>query len=96
MFIEGNQEVVTKQEHWRQVIGDWRGSGLGKAGFCRERGIPVWQFHYWCRRITDAAAENAEAAGSDLFARVHAAGGTGLRLRMGSLEIELEPQSSAA
>ena len=75
-----------RREHWRGVVEEWRRSGLKKAAFCRERGLAVWQFHYWCGR----QAGNGDGGGA-VFARVQATGGSGLRLRVGGLEVEVEP-----
>jgi hypothetical protein len=97
-----------RREHWQGVVGTWRDSGLGKAAFCREHGLKVWQFDYWVQRF---AGPDAGGNGAGLFARVEAdtervperprdkrglfsaerAGGSGVRLRVAGLELELDP-----
>ena len=78
--------VTERQEHWRGVVEQWRQSGQKQAAFCRERGVPVWRFRYWFQRMA------AGSAGSGaVFARVRRVGGCGLRLRVGALELEVEP-----
>jgi hypothetical protein len=32
-------------------LGDWQASGLSQAAFCRRRGIPIWKFAWWKRRL---------------------------------------------
>jgi hypothetical protein len=78
--------LAARREHWRGVVEQWRQSGLKKAPFCRDRGLALWQFHYWHGRLAGAAP-----AGSGVFARVRSVGGSGLRLRLGGLELEVEP-----
>jgi len=79
--------LVERREHWRGMVDQWRQSGLTKAAFCRERGLALWQMHYWHGRIgTDVPPD-----GGAVFARVRSVGGSGLRLRLGGLELELEP-----
>ena len=78
--------IAERRNHWRGVVEQWRQSGLKRAAFCRERGLAVWQFHYWHRRLA-----GDDPSGSGVFARVHSVGGSGLRLRLGGLELEVEP-----
>jgi hypothetical protein len=40
-----------KHEHWRQVLRQWRGSGLSARGFCERQRIPESQFWWWKRRL---------------------------------------------
>jgi len=80
------QARTQRREHWRGVVDEWRRSGLAKAAFCRERGLVVWQFHYWCGRQAGNGDDQR-----NVFARVQAAGGSGVRLRLGGLEVEVEP-----
>lgn len=76
-----------RRERWRALVEAWRCSGSSKAAFCREREVNAGRFHYWCR----ALSEERSTAGD--FARVAPAGvaGAGLRLRLGGLELEIEP-----
>ena len=77
--------ITERQDHWRGVVEQWRRSGLKRAAFCRERGMTVWQFRYWHRRLAGEAP-----SGSGVFAPVRSVGGSGLRLRLGGLELEVE------
>ena len=78
--------IAERREHWRGVLEQWRQSGQKGAAFCREHGLSVWQLHYWRRRLA-----GEEPSGSVVFARVRSVGGSGVRLRLGGLELELEP-----
>lgn len=78
--------ITERQDHWREVLEQWRQSGLKRAAFCRERGLTVWQLRYWHRRLA-----GKEPSGSGVFARVRSVGGSGVRLRLCGLELEVEP-----
>jgi hypothetical protein len=78
--------VAERRDHWHGVVEQWRQSGLKRAAFCRERGVTVWQLRYWHRRLA-----GEDLSGSGVFARVRSVGGSGVRLRLGGLELELEP-----
>lgn len=76
-----------KLEHWRRVVGKWRESGATQASFCRERGLPAWQFRYWLKRVS----EDGASADGPAFATVSAPG-SGLRLVLaGGTVLEVEP-----
>ena len=87
-----SERTLAKRARWRGVRNEWAGSGLSKAAFCREQGVPVWQFYYWQRRLQElAAAAASEAPG---FAEVSASADrdSGVRLRLHEgLVVELEP-----
>jgi len=34
--------------YWRTQLDDWKRSGLSKAAFCRQEGINITTFYYWC------------------------------------------------
>ena len=36
---------------WRGLLSEQQESGQSIAGFCRERGLPVWQFYEWRKRL---------------------------------------------
>ncbi len=37
--------------YWRQVLRDWKRSGLSQAEFCRRRGLAAVTFAWWKRRL---------------------------------------------
>lgn len=39
------------KQTWRQLIGDWSGSGLGQREFCNQRGVGYSTFCKWKKRI---------------------------------------------
>lgn len=41
----------------REVIGEWRASGLSAAAFARKRGISVMRLPYWEQRLRAIAGE---------------------------------------
>jgi len=43
-------EVWTK---WRGLVSEQTESGQSAARFCRERGLPVWQFYDWKKRLVE-------------------------------------------
>jgi len=46
-----------RREHWQELLRRWQASGLSQAQFCRPRGIPVWRFTWWKRRLGAAGVE---------------------------------------
>ncbi len=40
--------------YWRTRVDDWKRSGLSKAAFCRQEGIKVATFYYWCGVLTQS------------------------------------------
>ena len=45
-----------RREEWRRVIGEQQGCGQSAAAYCREHGIPVWEFSYWRKALAPAEA----------------------------------------
>jgi hypothetical protein len=41
----------TIREEWRIKLDQARSSGLAAAAWCREQGIPYYQFLYWSRKF---------------------------------------------
>ena len=41
---------------WVQLIGAFEASGKTGAAYCRDRGLPVWQFRYWLKALRQAEA----------------------------------------
>jgi hypothetical protein len=39
---------------WVQLIGAFEASGKTGAAYCRDRGLPVWQFRYWLKALRQA------------------------------------------
>jgi hypothetical protein len=51
-MAKSNSEVgIRRREHWQSLLGRWQNSGLSQAEFCRRRGIPVWKFLWWKKRV---------------------------------------------
>lgn len=56
----GENDHVLKLGRWTRAEGEaavqaWRASGLNKAAWCREQGIPLHRLHYWSERVGEAA-----------------------------------------
>ena len=43
--------AAQRREHWRELLGRWEAGGLSQAQFCRRRGIPIWKFAWWRKRL---------------------------------------------
>ncbi len=41
---------------WRGLLSEQLGSGQSAAVFCRERGLAVWAFYAWKKRVREAEA----------------------------------------
>jgi len=99
------REMATqyKMTQWRQIIQDRAASGLNIREFCEQRGIARQAYHYWQKKLREAAAEQLNqpaAPGAESQALVPSGWATvteeiaptepqGLTLRVGGAEIEL-------
>jgi hypothetical protein len=57
--VKRHAAVVEQQREqewarWRGLFSEQKESGQSIAGFCRERGLPVWQFYEWRKRLHPA------------------------------------------
>lgn len=52
---QAGAEVCAK---WRGLVSEQTQSGQSAAKFCRERGVRVWQFYEWKKRLVDAEARS--------------------------------------
>jgi hypothetical protein len=48
---------LEKERYWREVLADWKSSGLGPAQYCHEKNIKIYSFHDWRREIARRDAE---------------------------------------
>ena len=78
-----------RRKVWSKMIEQWQSSGLSKAAFCRQEGIPQWQFHYWMRSLK--ANDKKESAQG--FVRVtNQSSEKDIKLRFkNGIEVELAP-----
>ena len=49
---------------WIKAVNDFEGSPLSLQDFCAERGLAVWTFHGWRRRLSAGKAPNQNTAQS--------------------------------
>lgn len=45
---------------WGKWIGEFGKSGKTGTVFCRERGLPVWQFRYWLKALRQVGASPSD------------------------------------
>lgn len=43
--------MAERAGYWRDVLAQWRASGLTRAAFCRQRGISYHTLTYWKERL---------------------------------------------
>lgn len=55
-FVWMRQAGAEVWAKWRGLISEQTESRESAAKFCRERGIPVWQFYDWKKRLVEAEA----------------------------------------
>lgn len=82
------------RREWREIVNEWERSGESKAAFCREWGIAIWQFHYWCGRFKgdkQSDSTNIDSAETPVFTQLiqEEPENTGLSLHIGALRIEV-------
>jgi len=51
--------------HWRQVIHDYKASGLTISAYCREKSISISSFYQWKAKLKDKPSESSQS--SQLF-----------------------------
>lgn len=87
----GRDEARAK---WRELVSEQSRSGQSVAVYCRERGLRLWQFYEWKKRLRDSDArqfvEVAVQPCAEIAQRSAAQGGAiEVRLRKGrSLVVE--------
>lgn len=76
-MAEGIQQ--RKRAFWREVVQGWAASGLSKAAYAREHGIPAHQLGQWVARYPEWVSGDQEsvttasrAAAAPRFITVHA------------------------
>lgn len=90
------QRDPRKEQSWRRVLQQWRGSGLSVREFCRQQQVSEARFYAWRRTLQRRAAEAAPfipvrvvpppaetAAASDATAGLELVLAAGRRLRIG-------------
>jgi hypothetical protein len=45
------QQKEQQWTRWRGLLSEQRESGQSIARFCRDRGLPLWQFYEWKKRL---------------------------------------------
>ena len=50
------EEKRAKAEQWRERIAEQERSGLSIKQFCTERGLTLWSFYDWRKRLREAGA----------------------------------------
>jgi hypothetical protein len=48
------QQKEQQWTRWRGLLSEQGESGQSIARFCRDRGLPLWQFYEWKRRLREA------------------------------------------
>lgn len=48
------EEARAKAEQWRERIAEQQHSGLSVKQFCTERGLTLWSFYDWRKRLREA------------------------------------------
>lgn len=51
---EDKSRFRASSQEWHALAAEFASSGMSAAAFCRKRGIPVWQMHYWLRKEKDS------------------------------------------
>jgi hypothetical protein len=50
------EERSTRADEWRARIAEQGRSGLSIKQFCRERGLSLWSFYTWRKRLQEAGS----------------------------------------
>ena len=55
-FVGMKQPSLEGWTKWRGLLSEQLESGKSAAAFCRERGLAVWAFYAWKKRVREAEA----------------------------------------
>jgi transposase len=89
-IVDGNANAKTNE--WRERIAEQQRSGLSVKQFCRERGLSLWSFYQWRKRLRETGPvrfalverrSEAQHVSSDGDLEVVFATGERLRVRPG-------------
>jgi transposase-like protein len=50
------QQKEEERVRWQGILSEQTKSGKSIAAFCRDGGLPVWQFYEWKKRLRQAGA----------------------------------------
>ena len=50
MLMRRNQST-SKEKYWREIITEWKSSGMSINDYCRKRGLKGVTFYYWRREL---------------------------------------------
>lgn len=53
---ENKSSFRASPQEWHALVEELALSGMSAAEFCRKRAIPVWQMHYWLKKVKDGAS----------------------------------------
>ena len=73
---------------WAKVFSDWRRSGESQRGYCLRKGIPISTFTHWRRKMSKSV-EADSLVKVDVHQLSSNLGTTGLKIRVGKIEVEL-------
>ena len=89
-------EQERRLEEWRKRLDGFVPGETSIRQWCRQRGISEFQFHYWRRRLSAGSPARPHSAGwlavqvrEDTPSPTTTSGG--VRVRVGSVSIELDP-----
>src|SRR6476646_7325516 len=87
------EELRVKAEQWRERISEQERSGLSIKQFCTERGLTLWSFYDWRKRLREAGtvrfalverrSQSETSSGSNADLEVVFATGERLQIRSG-------------
>ena len=77
--------MISKEEHWKQLIEDWQNSQMTGMQWCREKGINCKTFYTWKNRLL----KRVEKCEKSSFKEIHSnqPEKTGICLKIGNLSI---------
>jgi hypothetical protein len=51
---------MSKSQHWKSIIKQWKDSGLTQKQFCDEQEIKIATLHYWIKKFRTAESVREE------------------------------------
>ncbi len=51
---------IDKNSYWQEHISNWRTSGITQVSYCKKHDLKSPQFHYWKKKMEEAAQKSAQ------------------------------------
>lgn len=58
MKLMSNGKVRRTSEEWREILAQWKTSGVSAREFCRKQELQLSSFHRWQQKLNEASGQD--------------------------------------